>query len=327
MASGTRTVLNNDFLFKEGDQPDAMYVVKLGRFEVLKSKGSSEIKLAELGPGAMVGEMAFFDSKPRSASVKAAKDSEVIVLPYKALHQQFSQFPEWSKAIMRTVNDHLRKANQRIRELEKTSTDDDMVFTPHNINKLVSILAFVTHKFGTPVEQDYEINSMILRKYTIQIFQEATHKMQKLTEALVPFDILTLQNTGDGNQKIIVKKLSLLFDFVEWHNKYLFQKDEDRATIEESEIRIINGLLFFARQKTPNDKGIVKLNLSEIQNDSMKVLGDLIRVDDINPLITKKIVTDKQMEGDGIYTFVETQLLEKLSPFWSLIYALRKVTR
>jgi len=327
MSGSVRKIAQGDFLFKEGDTPDAMYVIKSGRFDVIKIKGQSEIKLAELGPGAMVGEMAFFDNKPRSASVRAVKDGEAIVLPYKSLHAQFNQFPEWTKAIMRTVNEHLRKANQRIKELEKASGEDEVLFPPHTINKLVSILAFVTHRYGQKVETGYELNSSILRKYTIQIFQEATHKMTKLTEELKNLGLLKIENIGDGNQKLTILNLEFLFEFVEWHNKYVFQKEEDRFTIEEAEIKIINGLLHFARKLTPDEKGLVKLNLTDVQNDSMKELGDLIRVDDVNSLVTKKVISEKQMESNGIYAFVEIRLLEKLSPFWTLIHALKKVTR
>lgn len=327
MSGGVRKVAAGTYLFREGDAPDAMYVVKTGRFEVVKTSGQSEIKLAELGPGAMVGEMAFFDNKTRSASVRAAKDSEAIMLPYKALHAQFTSFPEWTKAIMRTVNDHLRKANQRIKELEKSKPDEDVVFPPHTMNKLISILAMVAHRFGTPSEAGVELSGNTLRKYTIQIFQEPTHKMQKLTEALESQDILKIENTGDGSNKLHIKKLPLLFEFVEWHNKYLFQREDEKATIEESEIRIINGLLHFARKLTPDAKGVVKLSLTEVQNDSMKELGDLIRVDDVNSLIEKKVIGDQQMGKDGVFTEFELSAVEKLSPFWTLIYALRKVNR
>jgi CRP-like cAMP-binding protein len=327
MSGGVRKIAQGEYLFKEGDTPDAMYVIKSGRFDVLKAKGQSEIKLAELGPGAMVGEMAFFDNKPRSASVRAVKDGEAIVLPYKALHAQFNQFPEWTKAIMRTVNEHLRKANQRIKELEKATSEDEVLFPPHTINKLISILAFVTHRYGQKVEVGYELNSSTLRKYTIQIFQEATHKMTKLIEELKNLGFLKIENIGDGNQKLTILDLQFLFEFVEWHNKYLFQKEEERFTIEEPEIKIINGLLHFARKLTPNDKGIVKLNLTEVQNESMKELGDVIRVDDVNSLITKKIISDKQMESGGIFVFIELPIVEKLSPFWTLIHALKRVTR
>lgn len=307
-----------------------MYVVKSGRLQVIKSKGEGEVILAELGPGAMVGEMAFFDLKPRSASVRAVKDSEVIALPYKALLHQFASFPEWLKAIMKTVNEHLRKANQRIRELEKASGEDDVMFPPHLTNKLVSILAFVAFRYGKKDEAQEQVvilNSNILRKYTIQVFGEPTHKMNKLVEVLVTQGLAKTESTGDGGQNITLFDLAFLFEFVEWHNKYLFQKEEERATLEEKEIQILSGLLHFAKKLTPNEKGLIKLSLTQVQNDSMRELGDLIRIEQVESLIAKKLISDKVMESDGVYTFLDPKALERLVPFWQFIYALRKVTR
>ena len=330
MKSSVRKLSKNEYLFKEGDEPDAMYVVKSGHLQVIKSKGEGEIVLAELGPGAMVGEMAFFDLKPRSASVRAIKDSELITLPYKALLHQFAGFPEWLKAIMKTVNEHLRRANQRIRELEKATDEEDILFPPHLINKLVSILAFVAFRYGKKEEaqdQVVALNSHILRKYTIQIFGEPTHKMNKLIDVLVSQGLAKTESTGDGGQKIILFDLAFLFDFVEWHNKYLFQKEEERATVEEGEIRILSGLLHFAKQLSPNEKGLIKLSLTHVQNESMRELGDLIRIEHVESLIGKKLLSDKLMENDGVYTFLDPKTLERIVPFWQLIYALRKVTR
>ncbi|MFN9067517.1 MAG: cyclic nucleotide-binding domain-containing protein, partial [Bdellovibrionales bacterium] len=81
MAEGKK-ISRDSYLFREGDAPDAMYILKTGELAITKTKGTSEIILATLSPGGMVGEMAIFDMKPRSANVKALKDSEVIVLPY-----------------------------------------------------------------------------------------------------------------------------------------------------------------------------------------------------------------------------------------------------
>jgi CRP-like cAMP-binding protein len=55
-----KKLASGELLFKEGDTPDAMYVVKRGRLIVFKQKGSSEVELAQISTGQMVGEMAFF---------------------------------------------------------------------------------------------------------------------------------------------------------------------------------------------------------------------------------------------------------------------------
>ncbi len=328
-ASGTKKVERDHYLFREGDAPDAMYVIKSGKLAVVKSKSNSEVVLAEIGPGAMVGEMAFFDNKPRSASVKALKDSEVIALPYKALHAQFHNFPEWCKAIMRTVNDHLRNANQRIKQLEKNDSEDEL-FPPHTITKLVSILSLVGHRYGkfSEEEKGLIVNGALLRNYTIQVFQEATHKMQKLMNVLMDMHLMKVEDIGEGRQKIVILKPDFLFSFAEWYNDWLFKKEADRIHIKEEEIRLLKGILHFAKKATPNEKGLVQISLTEVQSDSMKELGFLIKIEETLPLAEKKLIGEHTMiEGGGITTTVQLEEIEKITPYWELIFALGKVKR
>lgn len=327
--NGPRKIEKDRYLFREGDAPDAMYVIKSGKFAVVKTKQTSEIILAEIGPGAMVGEMAFFDNKPRSASVKAIKDGEVIALPYKALHAQFANFPEWCKAIMRTVNDHLRNANQRIKQLEKNDSEGEL-FPPHTITKLVSILNLVGHRYGKMSEEDKGIlvNSNLLRNYTIQIFQEATHKMQKLMGVLHEMGLMLVEDAGEGRQKLVIYKPDFLFQFVEWYNDWLFKKEADRITIKEAEIKILKGVIHFAKKAPKNDKGITKINLTEVQNDSMRDLGFVIKAEETNCLVEKKLITEHMMEeGGGLSTTLQLDELEKITPFWEIIYNVAKLKR
>jgi len=323
-----KKVEQGHYLFREGDPPDAMYVVKSGKLAVIKTKQNSEIILAEIGPGSMVGEMAFFDNKPRSASVKALKDTDLIALPYKALHLQFSQFPEWAKAIMRTVNDHLRTANARIKSLEKGPGEEDEMFPPHAITKLTSILSLVGTRYGKQEPEGLIVPGGILRNYTIQIFQEPTHKMQKLMNALMTLELMKVEELGEGKQKIVIFKPDLLFKFVEWYNEWLFKAEKDRVLIKEEELKTLIGVLHFARKKEKNEKGQVKLNLTEIQNESMKDLGYLIKVEELNPLMEKNLMSETMMEeGGGISSTIQVDEIEKIVPFWQIIYNLKKVTR
>ena len=114
----TRTLKAGDVLFTEGDPSNAMYVVKSGQLSVFKGKNYHEVELAKIGPDEVVGEMAFFDHQPRSASVRAKKDSEVLELPFNALQAQFDALPNWIQALVKSINEHLRMANIRIKELE-----------------------------------------------------------------------------------------------------------------------------------------------------------------------------------------------------------------
>jgi CRP-like cAMP-binding protein len=66
-------------LMTEGEKASHMYVVLTGEVEVLH-KGDTEhdVRVALLGPGDWVGEMAILDVQPRSASVRALAPSALL---------------------------------------------------------------------------------------------------------------------------------------------------------------------------------------------------------------------------------------------------------
>ena len=324
-----KVLKKGDYLFREGDASLAMYVIKTGKLGILKAKGNSEISLAELGPGDMVGEMAFFDQKPRSASARAVVDTTVIELPFKALNAQFKTFPEWSKAIMRTVNNHLRNANQKIKALEKSEEESNAVFPPHTVTRLCAILGTVAKIYGEKAQDGSGtlVPPGTLRKYTIQIFQQPTNKMQTLLEVLQGLGHLKVEDLGEGRQRITVFQPDFLIRFVDFYNDFLFKSEDKRTSIEEKEMKTVKALLFYGKKATPNEKGEVKLNLTQMQNDSMRDLGSLLNVDDVNSLSEKKLVGEKfSLEGALAMSFNYTEL-ETQFPYWELIHACRKITR
>lgn len=323
-----KKVAKDTYLFRDGDAPDAMYIVKTGGFAITKSKGNTEVVIAEIQPGAMVGEMALFDKKPRSANVKATKDSEVIALPYDSLNKQMDQLPVWVRAIMKTLNEKLRDANQKIRLLENTNPDEER-FPPHIVNKYISILNLVGNKYGKAEDGGaLSFSSVLLRNYTIQIFQEATNKMQSVVNALTDLGYLAQEDRGDGTQKITNLKPQELFSFVDWYNEWLFKQDKDRLpALSDQEVVILNGILLFARRVEPNHKGLYKVDLTDVQNESMKELGQLIRADDVNSLIEKKYLTEKIMDEKGVYIMVELPYVEPLARNWTIVNNLKRKLR
>lgn len=60
-----------DTLFREGDPADGLYVIERGEANVVVSGSSGDrVLLAELGNGAVIGELALIDGATRSATVE-----------------------------------------------------------------------------------------------------------------------------------------------------------------------------------------------------------------------------------------------------------------
>ena len=322
MADGKK-VAKDTYLFREGDAPDAMYIVKSGALAITKTKGSSEVILAEIGPGAMVGEMAIFDKKPRSANVKATKDTEVISLPYEGLNAQMDSLPVWVKAIMRTMNENLREANKKIKMLETPGQDEER-YPPHTVTKLLSLLNLVGNRYGKPEESGIAVPSGTLRRYTIQVFQEATNKMNSMTAALKTLGYMTIEDLGEGKQKMINLQPDFLFEFVDWYTEWLFSSDKDKVSLKAEEVNTLNAVLHFAPRSEPDKNGFRKVNTNDVQNESMKEFGRLVKVEELNPLIEKKLVSDKIMEESEMFIMVNPEEVSKIAKYWSLINDLKK---
>ncbi|MFN7135674.1 MAG: Crp/Fnr family transcriptional regulator [Myxococcales bacterium] len=80
---GERSISRGEFLFREGDPGDALYVVVEGDVEVLKrDAGGTDRQLAKIGPGAILGEMSLIagESSARTASARALSDVRALVL-------------------------------------------------------------------------------------------------------------------------------------------------------------------------------------------------------------------------------------------------------
>ena len=326
MAGEIKELKKGDILFREGDASDAMYVIKKGSVAITKSKGSSDIELAVLGPGEMLGEMAFFDGKPRSAGAKAKTDAQVVRLPFTSLYAQFKTFPEWLKAMVKTINSKVRDANARIKNLEQASSQDTTLFPPHMITRLCAVIALVTYKCGEKEGDGLVVNYWTLRNYTIQIFQLPTNKMDKMLEALQGFGITKVEELSEGRKKITILKHKELAAFVDFYNEYLFKDEAKRLTILEKEMPVLKALIFYGRKQTPNEKGEVVVNLTEMQNNSMKDLGYLVGVNDSDGLASKGLLQEKQSGEGGILTqkFIFAEV-EKVEPNWQMIFALGKM--
>lgn len=76
------TIRRGHTLFRQGMAADALYIVTAGELEIMtRLPGDTAAMVSTIGPGEVVGEFAFLDDGPRSASVTAREDSEGLRVP------------------------------------------------------------------------------------------------------------------------------------------------------------------------------------------------------------------------------------------------------
>ncbi|MGE0830257.1 MAG: Crp/Fnr family transcriptional regulator, partial [Hyphomonadaceae bacterium] len=81
-------------LFSKGDEGDALFVVLEGEVEVrLSSEGGRDVRIAALGAGSVIGEMAALDGGPRSADVDAVRRTKLLRIPRDAIIEAMTAEP------------------------------------------------------------------------------------------------------------------------------------------------------------------------------------------------------------------------------------------
>jgi len=113
---------SGDMLCHEGDLSDAVYFVDSGSFDVIKPFNSKPgRRLAKISVGAMVGEMALYTGKARTASIQATVSSSAYILSKLALARMRGEHPglvtRFEHMVIRKVSDSLARSNQLITTL------------------------------------------------------------------------------------------------------------------------------------------------------------------------------------------------------------------
>ncbi|MDZ7674995.1 MAG: cyclic nucleotide-binding domain-containing protein [Acidimicrobiales bacterium] len=96
-------------LIEQGDVGRQAYVICEGQAGVYVGGN----RVATVGPGSAVGEMALLDKRPRSATVKALTDLELLSFRTGPFQELLETMPKAATRMMAQLNQKLRDQNQQ----------------------------------------------------------------------------------------------------------------------------------------------------------------------------------------------------------------------
>ena len=96
-----------EFLFKEGDKRELMYVLLEGEVEI--RLGDYVVETAV--PGALIGEMALIDDSPRAANAVAKTPCRLATIDRRRFHFLVQQHPQFATHVMKELANRLRHMN------------------------------------------------------------------------------------------------------------------------------------------------------------------------------------------------------------------------
>jgi CRP/FNR family transcriptional regulator, cyclic AMP receptor protein len=108
-AAQPTTVRSGKVICDEGEVGQAFYFIVSGKATVLRNGR----KVAELGPGDYFGELALLDRLPRSATVKAQTDMELVAIGQRDFNRLLSRSSGLTKKLLVATASRLRNADAK----------------------------------------------------------------------------------------------------------------------------------------------------------------------------------------------------------------------
>ena len=143
-----------DVLFREGDDPDELFVVVSGRIAIAnKSIDGRESMVALMEEGDLFGEMGLFDGRGRSAEARALESSVVTAVPYGPVRSLYQDDPTllWRVVAMLTG---------RLRTMDAALADSVFLDVTGRTAKRLLDLAGEEEEFSLPITQE-ELAGMV----------------------------------------------------------------------------------------------------------------------------------------------------------------------
>lgn len=111
-------VRDETIILEDDDSVQALFLIASGEVKVYVSGSDGrETILSLLSKGDFFGEMSLIDGEPRSASVKAVTDADLLILRREHFIKQVQKTPELAMGLLVEMSKRIRKANRQISSL------------------------------------------------------------------------------------------------------------------------------------------------------------------------------------------------------------------
>jgi len=314
-----KKLTKGDRIFTEGENSRAMYLLKSGMVRIFKKKGDSAIELDTIRSGQILGELAFLDGNPRSASGEALTECELLEISGPAFQQTLAAMPEWLKILLKTVVGRLRAASTRIRQLESASTQFDYndrsgkreshyvyLSMPEVMKAATALLLVGARSSQKNPDGGVAVSGGLLNRYACQIMQLPTSKVTSVLDLMAGCGVIKILDNGED--------ISLLQpDFLE---KYIAYANEENL-IDPSKRHDLSPRGFFMMSCIAkhmgnfpeNEEGVSEVNLAAIRKVEAAARGkEVFRLDETSELIKLGYCTQINLKSsDAALTLVKAK--------------------
>lgn len=315
----TRDYASGEAVFREGDAGDGIYVIQSGQVEisvVVGSEGERKV-FAHEGAGALFGEIAMIDDRPRSASAITTQESEICFIPRDRLLDVMELSPKFTRALVQGITHRLREFNHQYVEEVLQSERLALVgrFTRsivHDLKNPLNIIGIAADlgamENGTPASRESarsRIRKQINRISSLvnEVVEFTRNSNTTFILALVDYGTLVGQIVDELRSEMALRSVAI--EFVNDAPAVWLAVNPDRLA------RVFHNLFFNASEAMP-EGGVISVEFDVRDKKLVTTIsddGEGVPPELIDQLFTP-FVTHGKMHGTGLGLSICKRIVE-----------------
>ena len=227
--SGVKVFKKGDYLFKEGDKVQSVWIVQSGQISIGLQKNKKNIEIMTVGAGYVFADLIVQGVSTYNYSALVTNEVKAAEAPIETFKQQYDVLHPVHKTFVKGLAEKLKWAMSEIKtirlEKDPAPCPDDSI--PQVFGAIFHVLNHKGLKDGISAKVEW----MTLRQYSQRIFGESLKRLENATQVLVKLGLAEYivgksPDEPEGKDEIqgfVIKDLTGLESFFEFYQYYYYK--------------------------------------------------------------------------------------------------------
>ncbi len=312
-----------DYIYTRGDLSDAMYVVVSGKVGLYSNGEDSSTELVRLGPGQLIGDLAYFMGGLRTSDAKALVETELLKVPYETVRMQFETAPTWVQTMAKTMAAQVLNFSNEIKLLK--DTEPGVVLSRLSIARAWASLCFMSQQFGLRSGDSVTVEWSLLRTYSNLCFREVSDSVFKLAGILESLNLCEIQRDKSGPTHIKFLDIKFLPEFLKYYVRAITKNSPELSKIEPIVFETLKVLASSEIKVIPIHRGQVEIDLRDFCKFAQESGHPNVTATSLDLLRAHGLEVQKTSSDESVKVRYHREEIVNRALFWEILIAIQKI--
>lgn len=262
--SSVKTLKKGEYLFKENDKIQVVYVLQSGQLSFCLTKNKKNIDILTVSAGYVFADWSILGIQQYVYSCLALNEVKVLEIPLESFKQQHESLNPVYKSFVKSMAE---KYKWSLNEVKNIKLENNAIpCSDDSIPQVFGILFHTVNHKGLKENEKIKIDWMTLKHYSQRVFGESIKRIEQATQILVKLKMADYvygkkddePNSPDEIQAFVLNDLLGLETFFEYYQYYYYRGGRtDLLKFDESNYNVLRLMLLCYEGEAADRFGIV----------------------------------------------------------------------